>query len=44
MITKSDLLAMIDDLQCQLWWLEDRVEKLENKKTKKVKKNERISR
>lgn len=39
MILKRELLTRIDDLQCQLWWLEDRVEKLENKKTKKVKKN-----
>lgn len=37
MIRKIELLARIADIDNRLMWLEDRVEKLEKKKTRKVK-------
>lgn len=40
MIRKIELLARIADIDNRLMWLEDRVEKLEKKKVRKVKKDE----
>ena len=40
MIRKIELLARIADIDNRVMWLEDRVEKLEKKKTRKGKKDE----